>query len=562
MIVKELKEGIKRVLKNLDFNESDFVLEHPENIQNGDYSTNVAMILARNLGENPLDLAKKIKNEIEKDKPSFIKEITVAKPGFINFFLSDSFFEASLQEILDKGANFGKNNNLKKQKTIIEYTDPNPFKEFHIGHVMSNAIGESLSRIFEYNGAEVKRANYQGDVGIHVARAVAEKLKNKREWRNEKDVAQSYAEGSRLYEEDKNFADFVVEINKKIYLKNDNEINKIYELGKKLTLEYFEKLYKILDTKFDYYFFESTTAEFGKALVATNKKVFEESDGAVVYRGEERDKALHTRVFINKEGIPTYEAKELGLAKIKYDTYPYDQSIVLTANEVNDYFRVVLSALKEIFPDLAKKTLHLSHGMMKLPSGKMSSHTGEIITAESLIDEVKRKALEKIESSDRNIADKEKLAEQIAVGSVKYSILKQAPGRDIIFDINTALSFEGDSGPYLQYTNARISSLLENGKKSEISAKISGGATSINLGRMIYRFPEIVERAYLKTAPQYISNFLIEVAGLFNSFYAQNLIINEKNMEISSHRLAIAKAVSHVIQNGLHILGISSPEKM
>ncbi|HEY4489686.1 MAG TPA: arginine--tRNA ligase [Candidatus Paceibacterota bacterium] len=562
-MIEEIKKSIEEAIKNLSLSLLDFTVEHPENAEFGDYSSNVALVCAKNLKVNPMDLAQKITEILRQTQGDSINRIEIAKPGFINFFLSEDFLKNSLEEILDKGENYGKNKNLKGQKIIIEYTDANPFKEFHIGHIVDNAVGETISRIIEWNGAEVRRANYQGDVGLHIAKAVAEKIKSRREWENEKDVASSYASGSKLYEADKEFADFVIEINKKIYLKNDKEVNEIYELGKRLTLDYFESLYRILGTKFDYYFFESTTAEFGKALVAENKKIFEESDGAVVYRGEKRDPKLHTRVFINKEGLPTYEAKELGLAKIKYDTYPYDLSIVITGNEIKDYFKVILRVLAEIFPDLAKKTLHLSHGMMRLPSGKMSSRTGEVITAQSLIDEVRQKALNKISEGNRNVTDKNKLSQDIAVAAIKYSILKQAIGKDIVFDAESALSFEGDSGPYLQYTYARINSLVENGREVGISPTVL--TTEVGTGvveRILYRFPEIVERAYEEFSPQYISTYLIEVASVFNNFYAKNLIVDEKEKIISSHRLAIAKAVSLVIQNGLYLLGVSSPEKM
>jgi len=554
---------IKNALKDLGLPEVPFVVEHPEDLSHGDYATNVAMVLSKQMGKNPKEVAEQIKAEIEKNKPAEVLNLTVAGPGFINITLAPEFFQESLEEILKQEDQFGRNNSLGLQKTIVEYTDPNPFKEFHIGHVMSNAIGESLSRLLSANGAEVKRACYSGDKGIHVAKAVSHKLESGAEWKTVKDVAHSYAEGAKRYDTDETFKQFVVDTNKKIYLETDAEVNEVYMFGRKLTLDYFEILYKTLGTTFDFYFFESTTGEFGKALVHTNTpKIFEESEGAIIFRGENRDTKLHTRVFINKEGLPTYEAKELGLAKIKYDVYPYDSSVVITGNEVNDYFRVLTCALGEIFPELSKKTHHIGHGMLRLPTGKMSSRTGDVVTAEELIETVSQKVRDKMKESHKDLSEDEVLVSDIAIGAIKYSILRQAPGRDVIFDFDTATSFEGDSGPYLQYTNARIQSLLEKGRGLGITPKLKTDEEVSDLEKTLYRFPEIVERAYSEYAPHTVATFLIEIAGLFNAYYGNHLIIDEKNIEVSAHRTALAKATAIVLQNGLHLLGIKAPERM
>jgi len=561
MIVLEIRKGIENALKNLSLVGVDFVVEHPENISHGDYSTNIAMVVAKQIKESPLKLAEKIKEELEKEKIEFVERIEIAKPGFINFYLNDEFFVDALKKIIGEGNNFGKNKYLANAKTIIEYTDPNPFKEFHIGHLMSNAIGESISRIIEWNGAEVKRACYQGDVGIHVARAIAHKIKTGVEWKTASDVAASYAGGSTLYESDPDFQKEVLDVNKKVYEKTDSKINEIFDLGRSLTLEYFETLYKILGTKFDFNFFESTSGEFGKALVHKHPEIFEESEGAIIYRGEKRNPTLHTRVFVNKEGIQTYEAKELGLAKIKHDTYPYDVSIVVTGNEINDYFRVLLSAMGEIFPDLASKTKHVSHGMLRLPTGKMSSRTGDVITAQSLIDAVKEKAIEKIQSGNRDIEDKEKLSQDIAVGAIKYSILRQSPGKDIIFDFDTSLSFDGDSGPYLQYTYARTNSIMEKAASEKIQPEIKKREKIYDVEKIMYRLPEIVERAEKEYAPNLIATYLIELSASFNNFYAENTIVDAGDT-LSPHKIAITKGVGHILQNGLYLLGILAPSKM
>lgn len=568
MIIDTLKRAIKDAVFDLWFEVDNIHLEHPASLSYGDYSTNIAMELAKKLQKNPKELAREIVSKISQNNPPVggkeVEKIEVAGAGFINFYLSQEFFAESIEEILKSGDKFGRNQFLKNQKTIIEYTNPNPFKEFHIGHLMSNAIGESISRLFEFSGAEIKRANYQGDVGLHVAKAVwglQKKYKGQSFILSPEMLGKVYAEGAKAYEEDKNVKEEIKEINKKIYDKSDNEINRIYEKGRKISLEHFEEIYKKLGTKFDEYFFESETGPVGKKLVEENTgKVFEKSDGAIVFRGE--DAGLHTRVFINSEGLPTYEAKDLALAKIKSDRYGYEKSIVITASEQKEYYKVVLQAMKRIFSELANNTMHITHGMMRLSSGKMSSRTGDVVTGESIINEVKNQALEKMKDSD--IDDKESIAEQIAIGAIKYSILKQSAGKDIIFDIDKSLSFEGDSGPYLQYSLVRANAILEKAKAKNIKPDTKKQKLDLcenyGLVKLLYRFPEIVKRANAEYEPHYVTNYLTELAGAFNSFYGNVKIVEES--EIAPYKVALTASFAQTIKNGLWLLGIKAPDKM
>src|SRR5689334_16602246 len=322
MTIREvLKNSIKTALLALKTEGSKISLEHPEDLAHGDYSSNIAMVLGKTTSQNPRVLAEKIVAEILKKKPKEVAKVEVAGPGFINFFLIPDFFTSQIKNILKEGLKFGVNKNLKGEKTVVEYTDPNPFKEFHIGHLMSNTIGESISRILESNDAKMKRVCYQGDVGLHVAKTVwAIKKSGQSKKMTAYELGQYYAKGAKAYEDSDEAKKEIIDINKKIYSKSDKEINKIYDAGRKVSLEYFEGIYKILGTKFDEYFFESQTEKFGKEIVEKNiGKIFEKSDGAVIFKGE--NYGLHTRVFINSEGLPTYEAKDLYLSKLKYDYY-------------------------------------------------------------------------------------------------------------------------------------------------------------------------------------------------------------------------------------------------
>lgn len=557
MIREIIQNLLRNALLTYGVEPENITLERPADLAHGDYATNVALAHSKTLKLTPRDLAEKLVAEISQNLPLEIKKLEVAGPGFINFFLSEDYVKGALAEALLKGESWGRSDVLKGQKVVVEYTDPNPFKEFHIGHLMTNTIGESISRLVEALGADTKRACYQGDVGLHVAHAVAYMLDQKLPW-DESMLKTAYASGIQKAKESEEFKNFVIEINKKIYSREDGAVNVLYDEGRKSSLEYFDRIYKKLGTKFDYFFFESVTGPFGKEIVEKNiGTVFTPSEGAIVYKGDE-EKGLHTRVFINKEGLPTYEAKELGLAKMKYETFPYDTSIVITANEVDAYFRVLLAAMNEVFPELAAKTVHISHGMMRLPTGKMSSRTGNVVTGESLLDEVKERVQEKIQDSDFSAEEKNTIAEKVALGAIKYSILRQASGKDIIFDFDQSLSFEGDSGPYLQYTYARTQSLLT--KAADKSTDVYAAKEITSLHRHILYFPEVVLRAGEERQQHYIATYLIELAREFNSFYGNTIILDGADDE--GYKLALVKTVSQTLKNGLNLLGIPVPERM
>ena len=562
-IQEKLKNSIRAALKSLSVTAVDVHLEHPTDLNFGDYSSNVALAYAKEMKIKPRELAEKIAKDISKNKIKEIEKTEVAGAGFINFFLSKEFFAESLSEAIKEGENFGENKSLGEQKVIIEYTDPNPFKEFHIGHLMSNTIGESLSRIIEFHGAEVKRACYQGDVGLHVAKAIYGAMKNG-EPKNAEEWGEAYAKGSAEYEDDAGAKKEIDELNKKIYDRGDAEINALYDSGRKISLETFEEMYKRLGTHFDYYFFESEMTKPGLEIVGRflEKGVFEKSDGAVVFKGEKYNPSLHTRVYITSQGLPTYEAKELGLHIVKAETYPADISVVITANEQDGVFAVGLEAFRQIDPKLAGKIRHISHGLLKLPSGKMSSRKGNVLTAEELIADVEKLVEEKIKDRNYDKALEKEILEKVSIGAIKYSILKNAVGGDIIYDFDKSISFEGDSGPYLQYSYARAKSVLEKAKDDGIKSSTKKNATETSeLEKLLYRFPEIVERAGKEYSPHYIASYLIELAGSFNSFYAKHKIVDKED-ETSPYKVALTTAFSATMKNGLNLLGIQVPERM
>lgn len=570
-----LRDKIVSTLKQVTGSE-EIKLDIPSLPEHGDYATNVALSIAKRQNKSPREAAEEIAEALRTNPEleNIVEKVEVAGPGFINFFISDKALASSIENTSSDELESSRKSSLSGKNIMVEFTDPNPFKEFHIGHLYSNAVGESVSRLLESQGANVKRACYQGDVGMHVAKSLWGLSKKMAEDGvgvsdlEEMDVesrvrymGQAYALGASAYEEDSESANEMKAINKKVYEK-DGDIYSLYQKGKQWSLEYFEIIYKKLGTKFDYYYFESEAGVAGRDLVLKylEKGVFEKSQSAVVFPGEKH--GLHTRVFINSAGLPTYEAKELGLAPRKYKDFKYDISVIITGNEINEYFKVLLKALEIINPEIAKKTIHLGHGMVRLPEGKMSSRTGKIISGEQL--------LEQVVSEIRKISKEQdpETIEMVAVAAIKGAFLQSSIGQNIIFDIGKSIRTDGNSGPYLQYTHARTHSILE--KVNADSNQNSGlpGKETISLpfdkeerilARVLNYYPEIVQNAAINYSPHILVNYLFDLAQTFNGFYAVERVVGSDRQ---SSRLFLTYHVGKVIKAGLGLLGIEAPGKM
>ena len=567
IISKLIESAIKSLEEKGDFEIENISLEHPENMEHGDYSSNIAMVLAKQAKKNPLELAQSIADKIEKTEE--IEKVEAVAPGFINFTLSKEFLASELEKISKEGDKYGKNDSLKGKKIMVEFTDPNPFKEFHIGHLYSNIVGESLAKLFESAGATVQRVNYQGDVGMHVAKAIWGILQKKEEFDalDSKEIrervefmGQAYAAGATAFEQNEEVKKEIAELNDKIFAA-DASVKDVYEKGRTWSLEYFEEIYSRLGTKFDNYYFESEVGKIGQSLVeeGLKKGIFEKSKGAIIFPGEKY--GFHSRVFINSKGLPTYEAKELGLAPTKYKDFKYDTSVIVTGSEIVEYFKVLIAALKEINPEIGEKTQHVAHGMVRIPEGKMSSRTGNVLTGEELLDAVKETAVKRMESSD--LKDKEDVAEAVSLAAVKHSLLKVSLGKDIVFDIEKSLSVEGNSGPYLQYTYVRCASIMREAGEITSSVKYSEFSKEERmLLRLLYRFPEVVIEATGKLSPHIISTYAFDLAQSYNNFYHTNPVLQAEKEEQKQFRLLLTSSVAQVLGTSMTLLGIRSLERM
>ena len=572
MIREKLRQFVEEAIyanwDREDLGDLDIKIDVEERPAFGDYATNVAFAASKKVGTTSLSFAEKLVPYLNENKIPEVEKIEFVAPGFINFYLSPTLLQQQVG-LISGDENYGLGDSLKNKTVMVEFTDPNPFKLFHIGHLMSNAIGESISRLYEASGAKVIRANYQGDKGLHVAKAIYGTQQIIKE-NDSGDIKRGillglgYSKGSQAFENDEQARKEIEEINRKIYDRSNPEINELYDLGRKWSLDYFEEIYKKLGTKFDNYFFESETGKDGLDVINQNKQIFIESEGTTIFKGE--DYGLHTRVFISSKGLPTYEAKELGLNKKKFELYPLDLSVVITGNEINDYFKVLLKVMSLIMPEVAEKTRHVSHGMLRLPSGKMSSRTGDVITAEALIEQTKERVEAIARQGEKSAGDTDASdTEAIAIGAIKYSILKQSLGKDIIFDFDKSLSLEGDSGPYVQYAYARLKSILSSA--GDISPEgVDYGQltheTELNLIRHLLWFPDVVKESSDNLSPNHLVLYVYKLANAVNNFYEKVHILNDENKDRMAARLALVEAVAKVLASGLDILGIKVLEKI
>jgi arginyl-tRNA synthetase len=554
-----MQEKISEIVMNLFGIEAKPTLSVPEE-RFGDVATNVAMQITKQVGKPPREIAEAVVAELE--KLDEVEQASVAGPGFINIRVSCAYF---IEQIESEPVS-----ELKGKVVVCEYSDMNAFKTAHIGHLYTTLVGDAVANILEHCGAKVVRANFGGDVGLHVGKAmwgILKKVENEPSKLQDIEVtdrsawvAARYIEGNNAYEQDEEAKLEIISINKKVYAlheANDHESTfaQIYWTCREWSYDGFEQFYSQLelglqaDGSHFVYYPESKTAPFGVELVKKGLEngVFASSDGAVVYKGE--DDGLHTRVFLTKDGLPTYETKDLGLAYRKWQDYHYDKSIIITANDITEYMKVILIALSKVLPETAGKTKHLTHGLVKMAGGeKMSSRKGNVLLPEDVL-EAARKA---------NFDATGKQDEKAVLGAVKYAFLKNRIGGDMIYDANESVSIHGNSGPYLQYAHARARSIL---RKSKIEGQVvedleTGERTLV---RKLAEYNAVVSKSVEELAPHVICTYLYELAQEFNRFYEQNTVIGDSR---EASRLWLVERYADTLKSGLKLLGIHAPEQM
>lgn len=558
MMIDQLKAAIASACKDLYGEHAEPIVERTSE-QFGDYATNVAMQLAPKLGKSPKEIASSVVEHLH--GKGGVRSSVVAGPGFINITLTD--------QALLSAAGAAPAKPLAGRTIVAEYSDPNPFKILHAGHLYTSVVGDSIANLLENAGATVHRVNFGGDVGLHVAKTMWAMLQdlggeNPLALGRYKTLADQiawlsdcYVRGTNAYEDNEAARAQIVGLNTQVYQLHETSDQKsplaqIYWTARGWSYDYFKSFYEFIGSHFEKFYPESAVAELGLRTVQEQlaRGVFKKSDGAVVFDGEAY--GLHTRVFINSQGLPTYEAKDVGLILQKWQDYHFDKSIVITGNEQAQYMSVVIKAVEQFQPKMAQATTHLTHGMVKLAGGaKMSSRMGNILRATDVLNA----------AAAANQAQSGKDDKRVALGAVKYSFLKQRLGGDIVYNPEESVSIEGNSGPYLQYAFARASSILNKSQipdpKNQTNPKLESAERS--LVRKISEYPEVLALATAELTPHHICTYLYELAQTFNRFYESSRIIGDPREQL---RLELVKLYSQTLKNGLELLGIEAPEHM
>jgi arginyl-tRNA synthetase len=583
MYKSKIEQELRKAVTELGFvPPSDIVLSISEKQQFGDYSSNIALQLSKQKHQNSYQSPQEIANAIIEalGHPKFLERVEAAGPGFLNFFIKDGELVKILTNPEDPDSLLDYED-LKK--IVVEYCDPNTHKMLHIGHLLQLTLGESMARLFEYQGHEVYRTNYGSDIGPTVAKCLwgVERMGQKIEEIREKGLrekaqflGEAYAFAHKEYEKSLEVKEEIDQITNKLY-QRDSKIMPLWDETKEWSLSYFELIYSSFGTLFDKRINESEVDELGKEIVLENVgKVFVKDDGAIIFPGEKHN--LHNRVFINSKGNPTYEGKEVGLAEKYQQILQFDQLNIFSHKEQDDYFKVVIAANSIIHPHLKGKINHVSYGEVRLPSGKMSSRQGNIVAAEDILDEVKVKIREiSPELDDLSI-------QALAVAAIKFAFLKYSVGSDMIYDVDESVSIHGDTGPYVMYVYARIQSILRKAagnRANEIEAEeeevekqdkvIAQNKSQLKIEdleaeeremlRQLEYFEIIVEKATVNFQPNELVKYLLTLTKAFNSFYEKLPVVGSKS---ESFRLILVRRVAENIKLGLYLLGVETVEKM
>ncbi|GAC1601552.1 MAG: arginine--tRNA ligase [Candidatus Saccharimonadales bacterium] len=526
----------------------------------GDYSTNAAMVYAKGLGRAPREVAEELAAAIRESLPEVVKA-EVAGPGFINITLTDLAMGTSAQAAAE-----AEHAQYAGRTVVTEYSDPNPFKVLHVGHLYTTVVGDAISNLVRRAGGTVHAVNFGGDVGLHVGKTMwailadlggehPDKLDGIVEGERSEWMAGCYVKGTVAYEDDEAAKSAIMKLDAAVYRihsENDREsaLAQIYWTCRQWSYDYFNEFYARIGSKFEKYYPESETAPLGLETVREQlaKGVYSESDGAVVFDGEKY--GLHTRVFISSQGLPTYEAKDVGLVMSKWRDYKFDTSVVITGNDIIEYMKVVLKSVEQFAPELAERTIHLTHGNVKLAGGtKMSSRKGNFLRAVDVLDL----------AAEANSASGGNDDSRVVLGAVKYSFLKQRLGADLIFLPEESVSLDGNSGPYLQYAHARARSILAKSPASIHGALIDLDGQERGLAAKIAEYPDVMDRAIAELMPHYICTYLYDLAQVFNRFYEVSRVIGD---EREATRLRLVALYADTLKDGLEILSIAAPERL
>lgn len=552
---------------NIQVDEIESYIEIPKDKNNGNYAF-PCFRLAKQLKKAPPIIAEEIKQKIQIDE-IYISKVEIAG-GYLNFYINKKIQVEELLKAFVGNEEYGKSKFGEGKNIIVEYSSPNIAKPFHIGHLRTTLIGNCLYRVYKYLGYNTTGINHLGDYGTQFGKMIeAYKM-----WGEEYDLTEDpinkmmdmYVRINDLCKKDEAVLERCRE-NFKLLENGDEYCTSLWKKFKELSLKEFSKIYDVLNVKFDSYagesFYQDKMDEVIEILEAKGR--ITESNGAKIVDLE--DRGISTPCIIQKsDGSTIYATRDLAAILYRARTYDFDKCLYVVAYEQNLHFKQIFEVAKDLVDEKYVKGLeHVSYGMVSLPTGKMSTRLGNVVKIEELISETINKAKEIIEEKNPNLPDKDEVAKKVGVGAIVFNTLASTNIKDQVFDWNVALNFQGETGPYIQYTYVRTRSVLEKiGEIPELkSIKVEKlmDEYSLNLIELLYNFEDTLKQVTFKNEPGILARYLIDVAKNYSIFYNENKIINE-DKDLQNARVYLTNCVSKVLKQGAYLLGIEMPEKM
>jgi len=552
-----------------------FDLEIPSQQERGELTFSCFQ-LAKYFKKSPEKIAVDLTTKLKKAKINFLEKVQNIGP-YINFFINkEMLFSAVCKEILEKGDEFGQSYLGKGQKIGIEYSAPNTNKPQHLGHLRNNLLGNSLSNLLKAGGFKVRTFNLINDRGIHICKSMLAYYK----WGEERTPDSEKTKGDHfvghyyvLFDEKSKSEPHLLEEAQEMLNKweaGDSEILALWQKMNKWAIEGLQETYQKIGIKFDELNFESDVYNSGKDIILKALKkglCYKRSDGAIEIDLEEYD--LGKKVLLRSDGTSVYITQDIGLAKL-YGTFGADKFIYVIGSEQNHYFRILFKILELFGFEKADKYYHFSYGLVFLPDGKMKSREGRVVDIDDVVKQMEQLAKSEILTRNPHLSPIQvsERAQSIAQAALKFFFLKFKPSQTVNFDPLTSISFEGDTGPYLQYTYARIQSILrkdiDNNKKTsnpEIDYSLLGVPGETDIVKSLSIFPDIIEQSFKDYNPSVLAHYLLKLGHQFNEFYHQSHILKSK-VKLRKARLVLLQSVAQVLKTGLNLLGIDVLEEM
>ncbi len=600
LLATALKDSLKE-LYNLDIEADKSLIQKTKKEFEGDF-TIVVFPYVKAARKAPDVVATEIGNKLQEKMADFVTadgvhgsltSFNVVK-GFLNFSVSSDFWLDFMSKNINN-ENFGRKTEIDKQPSLIEFSSPNTNKPLHLGHIRNNLLGNSVALILDACGKHPIKVNLVNDRGIHICKSMLAWLKfghgetaETSGMKGDHLVGKYYVEFDKQYkaemrqlqeqgmseEEAAKKAPLMLEAQEMLrkWEQGDEEVRALWNKMNEWVYAGFEQTYQRMGIKFDKTYYESNTYILGKQLVdeGLQKGVFYRKEDNSVWVDLTAEN-LDEKLLLRGDGTSVYMTQDLGTAQLRYEEFHPQKMIYVVGNEQNYHFDVLKLVLgKKLGKEFGNHIYHLSYGMVELPNGKMKSREGTVVDADDLMDEMFLQAKESTEAlgkHDFTPEEANKLYEMIGIGALKYFILKVDPKKNMLFNPAESIDFNGNTAPFIQYTHARIKSLMRKAEENGIVLEATTDASLLGdsekaLLKSLYAYPQVVEAAGEGYSPALIANYMFDLAKDFNSFYQASPIFKEDNAALRALRLRISQMVAMVLKRGMALLGIDVPEKM